>query len=170
MGTEPLLLPGIARATRTDPGEGLWQKPGLLCRRSRSTPVDDGPGKLQEVVDIGKIRRQPNRNAECPLLPISNDVEKLFIGHALFLAKDRGQFLARQAQSNLAHAWITKTAAAHREPTLVGVLLDRIAIQDHAGGITEIEGDGSAALLCGDRTIDAHHWLSVAMAQFKQLF
>src|SRR5205807_7336939 len=107
---------------------------------------------------------------ECPLLAIINDVEKLLIGHALFLAKYRGQLLARQAQSNLAHAWITKTATANREPTLVGVLLDRIAIQDHAGGITEIEGDGPAALLCGDRTIDAHRWLPVAMAQGKQLF
>ena len=87
MGTEPLLLPGIARATRTDPGEGLWQKPGLLCRRSRSTPVDDGPGKLQEVVDIGKIRRQSDRNTERSLLAIVNDVEKLLIRHTLFLAK-----------------------------------------------------------------------------------
>src|SRR2546421_7201709 len=121
-------------------------------------------GKLQKMVDIGEICRQPNRNAECPLLAIINEVEKLLIGHALFLAKDRGELLTLQAQGDLTHAGITKTATAYREPTPVGLLLDRIAIQDHAGGITEIEGDGPAALLCGDRTIDAHRWLPVAMA------
>src|SRR5947209_13989229 len=120
MGTEPLLPPGIAIAARADPGEGPWQKPGLLCRRSRSKPVDDGPGKLQEVVDIGEIRRQPNRHAQCPLLAIINTVEKLLIGHALFLAKDRGYLFAPQAQGHLAHAWITKTATAHREPMVIG--------------------------------------------------
>src|SRR5205085_6972873 len=108
---------------------GPCRKPGLLYRRRRSRPVDEALSKLQKVVDIGEICRQPNRNAQCPLLPILNAVEKLLIGHALFLAKDRGQFLARQAQSDLAHAGITKTAAAQREPTLVGLLLDRITIQ-----------------------------------------
>src|SRR5438270_12252041 len=90
MGTEPLLLQGIAIATRTEPGEGPCRKPGLLCRRRRSRPVDDALGKLQKMVDIGEIRRQPNRHAQCSLLPIINAVEKLLIGHALFLAKDRG--------------------------------------------------------------------------------
>src|SRR5712691_1328434 len=59
----------------------------LLCRRRRSKPVDDGLGKLERVVDIGEIRHQPDRNAECPLLPTVNDVEKLLVRHALFLAK-----------------------------------------------------------------------------------
>ena len=87
MGTEPLLLLGIAIATRTHSGEGPWQKPALLCRRSRSKPVDDGVGKLEKVVDIGEIRRQPNRNTERSLLTTVNDVEKLLIRHAFFLAK-----------------------------------------------------------------------------------
>lgn len=122
------------------------------------------------MVDIGEIRRQPNRNTERPLLLIVNEVEKLLIGYALFLAKDRGQFLARQGQSNLAHAGVAKTATAHRNPVLAGFLLDRIAIQEHTGGITEIEGDGPATLLRGSRAIDAHHWLPVAMAEGQQLF
>ena len=170
MGTEPLLPLGIARATRTDPGEGPWQKPGLLCRRSRGTPVDDGPGKLQEVVDIGEIRHQSNRHAQCPLLATVNDVEKLLIRHVLFLAKNRGQLLARQAQGKLAHAWITKTATAYREPILIGILLDRITIKDCSRRITEIEGDGPAAPLRRDWTIDLHRWLPGAVAQGQQLF
>src|SRR5438270_7618013 len=119
MGTEPLLPPGIAIAARADPGEGPWQKPGLLCRRSRSKPVDDGPGKLQEVVDIGEIRRQSNRHAECSLLAILNDVEKLLIRHASFLAKCPGEILTLKVQGDLTHAWIAKTAAAQRESMLI---------------------------------------------------
>jgi len=167
MGTEALLLLGIARATCTDSGEGPWQKPSLLCRRSRSTPVDDGPGKLQEVVDIGKIRRQSNRHAERSLLAIVNDVEKLLIGHTPFLAKYPGQILTPKAQGDLTHAWIAKTAAAQREPMLIGLLLDRITIKDGSRRITEIEGDGPAAPFRRDWTIDLHRWLPVAMAQRK---
>ena len=167
MGTEPLLLLGIAIATRTHSGEGPWQKPALLCRRSRSKPVDDGLGKLQKVVDIGKIRRQSDRNTERSLLAIVNDVEKLLIRHTLFLAKGRGQILAHQAQGDFTHAWITKAAAAHREPGPVGLLLDRITIKDCSRRITEIEGDGPAAPLRRDWTIDLHRWLTVAMAQVK---
>jgi hypothetical protein len=66
---------------------------------------------LQKVVDIGEIRHQPYRNAQRPLLLIVNEVEKLLIGQALFLAKDRGQLLTRQAQSNLAYTWIAKEDA-----------------------------------------------------------
>src|SRR5438876_982394 len=144
MGAEPLLSPVIAIATRTGPGEGSWHQQGLICRRRRSRPIDDCLGKLHKMVDIGEIRRQPDRNAECPLLPIVNDVEKLLVRHAPFVAKYRGQILTHHAQGDLTHSWIAKTAAAHREPILVGVLLDRITIQDHSRRITEIEGDRSA--------------------------
>ena len=87
MGAEPLLSPVIAIAAHTEPGYGSWHQQGLICRRRRSRPIDDSLGKLQKVVDIGEIRRQPDRNAECPLLAIVNDVEKLLIRHAPFLAK-----------------------------------------------------------------------------------
>ena len=99
MGAEPLLSPVIAIATRTGPGEGSWHQQGLICRRRRSRAIDDCLGKLQKVVNIGEIRRQPNRYAECPLLAIVNDVEKLLIRHTPFLAKARSALPEMEEQN-----------------------------------------------------------------------
>jgi hypothetical protein len=87
IGTEPLLSPGIVIATDTDGGNDFWCKLARQDRRWRNGTIDHALGKLEQVVDIGEIGCQPNRNTECPLLPIINYVKKLLIGQALFMAK-----------------------------------------------------------------------------------
>ena len=87
MGAEPLPSPGIVIATYTDGGNTFWGKLARHDRRWRNGTIDHGLDKLLKAIDIGEIRRQSDRNTQCPLLAIINDVQKLLIGQALFLAK-----------------------------------------------------------------------------------
>ena len=132
MRAEPLLKAIILVSTCTYSGEEVlrqWCQYCLLARRRRSPPIDERLRKLHKPIDISEIARQTNRNAQCALLLIIDDVEKLLIGHARFLSETGGQILTHKAEGNLAYPRIAKTAAAHREPTLVGFLLQSIAIK-----------------------------------------
>ena len=173
MGAEPHLKAIILVSTRTYPGEEVlrqWCQYCLLARRRRSPPIDERLRELQKPIHIREFGRQTKRNAQGALLLVVDDLEELLIGHTLFLAKTGGQILPHKAEGNLAYPWIAKTPAAYREPTLVSFLLQSITIQQRTRRIVEIESNRPSAPLGADRTVDAHHRLTVAMAQREQIF
>ena len=137
--------------------------------RSSSHLVYKGLRKLEKSIHISKIRHQTNRNAQRPLLAAIDNLEKLVIGHALLILKALGQVLFGKAEGDLAHTRIAKAPTAHGERTAGGLLLNRIEVKQDNIRVVEIEGDCPATSLGSDRTIDAHHWLAVAMAQRQQI-
>src|SRR5215469_10764714 len=139
----------------------------IIRRRCRA--VDTCLRELQKPVHIRESGRQTKRNTQGALLLIVDDLQELLIGQALLLPKTGGQILTHKTEGNLAYPRIAKTAAAYRESTLVGFFLHGITIQHLTRRIVEIESNRSSTPLGAGRSVDARHWLTIAMAQCKQV-
>jgi hypothetical protein len=173
MWATSLLNATISVSTCTYSGEGLFRQrrpAGLLLSRRRSPPVDERRRKLHKLVDIGKIGRQTNRNAQRTLFLMINDMQKLLKGHALFLSEAVGEVLTHKAEGDFTDPWIAETATPHRNPTQIGLPLHGIAIQDCAMRITEIEGNPSSTPVGGGWKRARERYLVSRLSYLAYLF
>ncbi len=141
--------------------------------------VQKGPRKVQEPVDICKVRHQSQRNPHCPtalhshlsqqLIPAPHLSEKLLPTVPLCMLVDPQQRRWRLPERCFGRTGVTQAARTQREQVLVGSLFHYPLIRDAPVGSEEIERDGRSAPLRPVRAIDLYQRRPVAMAQRQQL-
>ncbi len=140
--------------------------------------VQKGPRKVQEPVDIRKVRHQTQGNPHRPatlhphlgeqLIPAPYLSEKLLPTVPLCMLVDPLERRLRLPERRFGRPGVTQAACAQREHVLVGSLFHYPLIHDAPVGSEEIERDGRSTPLRPVRAIDLHQRRPVAMAQRQQ--
>src|SRR5713101_5769415 len=130
-------------------------------------------GESAKMPGVGKIRGQPERDADradafvAALLHQPKKTVQVDGGAQL---ESRAHVVFVQALGHLAGARITEAAGAQGDALRVSEFLDAPEIEQVAFGVVEIQRDRAAALLRGNRPVDADHGAAVRVPQRQQLF
>ena len=124
-------------ATRILPLSSVFRSIWNMKGSASDATINESLSKLQVLIDIGKIRGQANRSAQCAGRLALDDVQELLKRHPILIRETDFQIVSGKTKRNFARTRITVASRAQRNAFLIRQSLQGITVERCASRIEE---------------------------------